>query len=85
MYPQSYREYDFDDDDFIGCHRCGKINIIFASGSESMCEQCSHEVDDEIESRGGIDKCMNCGRYMYGDQLNKYQVCIRPCRNPNEY
>ena len=45
------------------------------------CPQC----DEYIESRGGIDKCMNCGKYMHGDQLNKDQVCKIPCRNPNEF
>lgn len=42
--------------------------------------------DDYIESRGGIDKCMNCGKYMYNDQLNySPQVCKIPCKNPREY
>lgn len=45
------------------------------------CDYC----DEIIEERGGIDKCMNCGSYKYGDQLNEHQVCIRPCRNPREY
>lgn len=43
------------------------------------------EVDEYIASRGDIDKCMNCGRYKYGDQLNAFQVCIKGCVNPNEY
>lgn len=45
------------------------------------CEKC----DEETEARGGLDKCLNCGRYKYGDQLNEDQVCIKPCKNPNEY
>lgn len=45
------------------------------------CEAC----DDEIEAEGGIDKCLNCGRYKSGNQLNRDQVCKIPCRNPNEY
>lgn len=40
--------------------------------------------DEEISDRGGIDKCLNCGRYKYGDSLNSDQVCKIPCRNPNE-
>lgn len=45
------------------------------------CIQC----DEETDARGGLDKCLNCGGYKYGDQLDKDQVCIKPCRNPNEY
>lgn len=45
------------------------------------CSKCEAEMD----ARGGIEKCLNCGQIKYGDQLNKDQVCIRPCRNPNEY
>lgn len=37
------------------------------------------------ESMGGIDKCLNCGRYQWGKKLNKDQCCIKQCRNPNEY
>lgn len=44
------------------------------------------EEDDYINSRGGIDKCMNCGKYMYNDSLTyPGQVCIKGCVNPNEY
>ena len=44
------------------------------------------ELDDYINSRGGIDKCMNCGKYRYNDELNySPQVCMRGCKNPNEY
>lgn len=39
------------------------------------------QLDDNIE----IDKCLNCGRYRATDKLNKDQVCLIPCRNPNEY
>jgi hypothetical protein len=46
-----------------------------------VCDAC----DDYEEKRGGIDKCMNCGGYKWGDQLNEFQVCKRPCQNPNEY
>lgn len=37
------------------------------------------------ESRGGVERCLNCGRYKYGDQLDKYSVCLAPCRNPREF
>lgn len=43
------------------------------------------DCDDEIESAGGIDKCLNCGRYKSGNSLTKDQVCKIPCQNPNEY
>ena len=46
------------------------------------CDEC----DDEINARGGIDKCMCCGRYKYNDELTyPGQVCIKKCVNPNEY
>lgn len=45
------------------------------------CDEC----DAIIEENGGIDKCLNCGRYKSGNQLNRDQVCIKGCRNPNEY
>lgn len=45
------------------------------------CRKC----DAEIDAMGGIDKCLNCGSYKYGNELDKNQCCIKPCRNPNEY
>lgn len=45
------------------------------------CKPC----DDYEESRGGLDKCLNCGSYKFGDELNKHQTCKKPCKNPNEY
>ena len=47
----------------------------------SYCKKC----DALEDAMGGIEKCLNCGRYKWGNQLNKDQVCIIPCRNPNEY
>ena len=47
----------------------------------SECDEC----DAEIEQAGGIDKCLNCGRYKSGNQLNRDQVCKAGCTNPNEY
>lgn len=47
-------------------------------------DQCD-ECDAIIEADGGIDKCLNCGRYKSGNQLNKDQCCKRGCVNPNEY
>jgi hypothetical protein len=44
------------------------------------CEQCY----SYIEERGGIDKCLSCGRYVFGDTLTKDQVCRRPCRGAVE-
>lgn len=72
-------------DNDIGCMHCGRLNFIFARGSETTCEQCEEEIDQIIEDNGGLDKCMNCGKYKYGNQLNANQTCIRPCRNPMEY
>ena len=49
------------------------------------CDECNAE-DDEIESKmGGIDKCLNCGKYQWGKLLNADQCCIKQCINPNEY
>jgi len=45
------------------------------------CEEC----DAVLEADGGIDKCLNCGRYKSGNQLNADQVCKAGCINPNEY
>ena len=42
------------------------------------CEQCDLDTED-------IDKCLNCGRYKSGWQLNEDQCCRIGCRNPNEY
>ena len=53
-------------------------------GIIGQCDECDIE-DDEINERGGIDKCLNCGKYMYNDQLDRNQVCLIRCRNPNEY
>ena len=63
------------DDDYsiFTCHHG------FAPASE--CEDC----DAEINEDGGMDKCLNCGRYKTGNQLNADQVCKRGCVNPNEY
>lgn len=54
---------------------------------EDLYNYIDHEAEaDYIESRGGIDKCMNCGRYKFNDQLNySPQVCKIPCKNPQEY
>lgn len=44
------------------------------------------EIDEYINSRGGIDKCMCCGKYKYNDELTyPGQTCIKGCVNPNEY
>jgi hypothetical protein len=44
-----------------------------------------NECDAYINSRGDIDKCLNCGRYKFGDELNADQCCKKGCVNPNEY
>lgn len=74
---------DYDDD--CGCSMCGKLSFIYAQGSTSMCEDCARVCDELEEENGGMDKCMCCGRYKYGNQLNAFQVCIKGCVNPNEY
>lgn len=75
-YPSQYYSHDEDDfDDYLES-RCHHGN------SYSDCDEC----DEEINARGGIDKCMNCGKYMYNDSLTyPGQTCIKGCRNPNEY
>lgn len=64
--------FDTDDYDSRFCHH---------DRIAHSCELC----DEEIEAAGGIDKCLNCGSYKTGNQLDKDQVCKIPCRNPNEY
>lgn len=54
-------------------------------GYRHFCCRSCDEADDFIESKGGIDKCLNCGRYRYGDQLTREQVCLARCVNPAEY
>lgn len=68
-------EDDYEDDySYRACHH-GYIPA-------HECEQC----DAAIEARGGIDKCMNCGKYKYNDQLSyPGQTCLSGCVNPNEY
>jgi hypothetical protein len=73
MHWDNYRdEYDYDDYVENTCHHGNPL---------AECDKC----DEETEQRGGIDKCLNCGRYKFGDQLNQDQCCIKRCRNPNEY
>lgn len=51
-------------------------------GMQGQCNDC----DDYEYFRGGIDKCMCCGRYKYNDELTyPGQTCIKGCVNPNEY
>lgn len=50
-------------------------------GREFQCDDC----DDILDSDGGIDKCLNCGKYKSGNQLDQDQVCRIECKNPNEY
>ena len=75
QFPNQYSDFDSypdpDYDDRFCHHRNWAMD----------CELC----DEELESRGGIDKCLNCGAYKYGDELNADQVCKIPCRNPNEW
>lgn len=62
---------EYDDTPIICHHR----NLL------ADCRECDKEMDEQ----GGIEKCLNCGRIKYGNQLDKDQVCITSCRNPNEY
>lgn len=71
MSTEEYNDY-IEDYNPIICHHGNRM---------ADCLQC----DAEIDARGGIDKCLNCGGYKYGDQLNEDQVCKKGCRNPNEY
>lgn len=45
------------------------------------CTKC----DEYEKQRGGLDQCMRCGRYCCGDELDKDQCHIKPCKNPAEY
>lgn len=67
---------DNDWEDYATCH-----HGIYKGYVGGFCNDC----DKEEEERGGLDKCLNCGRYCYGDQLNEHQIHIKPCKNPNEY
>jgi len=67
---------DYDDGDEMLC-RHNQIS--------HQCKICEAEFDELADTMGGIEKCLNCGRIKWGNQLNKDQVCIKPCRNPNEY
>lgn len=70
------------DDEYDDGYPADPQPIICQHGDElAHCERC----DEEIEAQGGIDKCLNCGRYKYGNQLDKDQVCKIGCVNPNEY
>lgn len=64
-----------DDEDYVCYHG-------FCSDT---CNLCRTAEDELIEANGGIDKCMNCGKYKYNKEFNKDQVYIKPCRNPMEY
>jgi hypothetical protein len=48
-----------------------------------QCEYCAREEDEMYER--GIEKCLNCGKIKFADQLDANQICIKPCVNPNEY
>lgn len=50
-------------------------------GRENECDEC----DEILDECGGVDKCLNCGRYKAGSQLNSDQVCAKGCVNPAEY
>lgn len=77
-YRSSYRESEDDFDSPIP----GFCEHGYRDGRD--CLACN-ETEDYIDSRGGIDKCMNCGKYMYNDKMTRDQVCKIPCHNPNEY
>lgn len=77
-------EEDFGDSSY-SCYRCHQFNFICADGRDDICINCAADEDAEIEANGGIDKCLNCGRYKHGNQLNQYQCCIKGCTNPNEF
>lgn len=67
---------DTDDYDYATCD-----HGVYKGYLGGYCKEC----DAYEDKRGGLDKCLNCGKYKYGDQLDKNQVCILRCRNPNEY
>lgn len=69
----SHKSNDFDYDDSLDYCKHGYLHY--------ECDEC----DAILEASGGIDKCLNCGRYKSGNQLTQYQVCKIACRNPNEY
>jgi len=85
MYHPERQYYEDYSDEDIGCAHCGALCFIYAEGSTTLCISCAREMDDYIESQGGVDKCMNCGKYKTNNQLTEDQVCRRDCINPNEY
>lgn len=81
-----FQEYDTqididDQDDYMEWDYSTCPHGIYKGLVGGYCKACEYE-----EKRGGIDKCMNCGKYKYNDELNySPQVCKKGCRNPNEY
>lgn len=67
---------DIDDWDYATCPHGVYKGLL---GGE--CKEC----DEYEEKRGGLDQCLRCGRYAWGDQLDKDQCHIKPCKNPAEY
>ena len=66
----------------LAAHDFGECEHGVYKGDEGgNCRAC----DKYEQKRGGIDKCLNCGRYKWGDELNEDQVCKRQCHNQNEY
>lgn len=87
-------DHEWDDSRLERCAACGHVfDIDDGLDEDDDDDSCSHgnqrgdcdQCDAAIEARGGIDKCLNCGRYKYGDQLSQHQVCASGCVNPNEY
>jgi len=68
---------DYTDDDGINICRHNQIS--------HLCKQCEAEFQELADVNGGIEKCLNCGKIKWGDQLNEHQVCSKGCVNPNEY
>ena len=75
-YDAYHQEYIDEDIDWYSSCSHG----IYKGYVGGYCDAC-----DNDESIQDIDKCLNCGRYKLNSQLDKDQVCIIPCHNPEEY
>lgn len=59
---------------------------IYKDWMSPISEEEREEAEAYVNSRGGINKCMCCGKYKYNDELTyPGQTCIKGCVNPNEF
>lgn len=80
MSRNEYESPDYLDDNSADYSTCE--HGIYKGLLGGYCDAC----DKYEESRGGLDQCLQCGRYCWADQLDEHQVHKHgKCRNPAEY